>query len=137
MCIFFRIKLRIRHFALYGLYLNFELRIIFLIIFDLISFNNITSWQHHCWIRHWNDRYPYPTNICLFEINNRNTRKRCDIFLKLLIETPERRHWRRYGVFILLNLNIFQTFSYCFYCWIWLSKCYLISEYIFSYLCKR
>ena len=26
-------------------------------------------------------------------------------------------------VFLLLTLNIFHTFFYCFYCWLWLSKC--------------
>ena len=27
----------------------------------------------------------YPANIYLFKVNNRNTRKRCEIFLKLTI----------------------------------------------------
>ena len=31
-------------------------------------------------------------NICLFKVNNRNTRKRCEICSKLIIKTPERRH---------------------------------------------
>ena len=35
----------------------------------------------------------YPANIYLFEVNNRNTRKRCGICSKLTIKTPERRHW--------------------------------------------
>ena len=30
--------------------------------------------------------------IYLFKVNNRNTRKRCEIFLKLPIKTPERSH---------------------------------------------
>ena len=33
----------------------------------------------------------YPANIFLFKVNNRNTRKRCEICSKL-IKTPERRH---------------------------------------------
>ena len=33
-----------------------------------------------------------PTNIYLFKVNNRNTRKRCEICSKLTIKTPERRH---------------------------------------------
>ena len=60
-----------------------------------------------------------PTNINLFKVNNKNTRKRCEICSKLTIETPER-HWRRSGVsivnfehishivlvFLLLTLNM-------------------------------
>ena len=33
-----------------------------------------------------------PTNIYLFNVNNRNTTKRCEICSKLTIKTPERRH---------------------------------------------
>ena len=33
-----------------------------------------------------------PVNNFLFKINNRNTRKRCEICSKLKIKTPERRH---------------------------------------------
>ena len=35
--------------------------------------------------------YPreYPGNIYLFKVNNRNTRKRCEICSKLVIKTPE------------------------------------------------
>ena len=36
----------------------------------------------------------------MLKINNRNTRKRCEICSKLTIKTPERRHWRRSGVFV-------------------------------------
>ena len=36
----------------------------------------------------------------MFKVNNRNTRTKCEICSKLLIKTPERRHWGRYGVFI-------------------------------------
>ena len=30
----------------------------------------------------------FPANICLFKVHNRNTRKRCEICLKLTIKTP-------------------------------------------------
>ena len=33
----------------------------------------------------------YPVNIYLFKVNNRNTKKRYEICLKLRIKTPERR----------------------------------------------
>ena len=63
--------------------------------------------------------YKYPANIYLLRVNNRNIRKRCEIFSKLTINTPERRHWQRSGdfmvnfehishvslVFLLLNFN--------------------------------
>ena len=36
---------------------------------------------------------PYPTNIYLFQVNNGNTRKRCEICSKLTIKTTEQRQW--------------------------------------------
>ena len=41
-----------------------------------------------------------PAGIYLLKVNNRNTRTRCEICSKLTINTPERRHWRPSGVFI-------------------------------------
>ena len=41
-----------------------------------------------------------PTGINLLKVNNRNTRARCKICSKLTIQTPERRHWHRSGLFI-------------------------------------
>ena len=41
-----------------------------------------------------------PASVYLLKVNNRNTRTRCEICSKLTIKTPERRHWRRYSVFI-------------------------------------
>ena len=38
------------------------------------------------------------SNIYLFKVNNRNTRKRCDICSKLTIKTSKRRHRRRSDV---------------------------------------
>ena len=40
----------------------------------------------------------YQANICLFKVNNRNTRKRYEICSKLTIKTPERRQKRRSDV---------------------------------------
>ena len=40
------------------------------------------------------------TNIYLFNVSNRNTRKRCQLSSKLIIKTPERLQWRRSGVFM-------------------------------------
>ena len=46
------------------------------------------------------ERIPHPADIYLFTVNNRNTRARCEIPLKLTIKTLERRNLRRFGVFI-------------------------------------
>ena len=45
----------------------------------------------------------------MFKVNNRNTRTTCEVCSKLTIKTPERRHWRRYGVFIANFEDISQT----------------------------
>ena len=39
-------------------------------------------------------------SLYLFKVNNRNTRKRCEICSKLTIKTPERRQCRHFGNFI-------------------------------------
>ena len=46
----------------------------------------------------------------LFKVNNRNTRKQCEIRSKLMIKTAE---WRRdiILIFLLLTLHIFHTFT--------------------------
>ena len=45
------------------------------------------------------------------KINNRSSRKRCEICWKLTINAPERRH-NVVLVFLLLTLNIFHSFFY-------------------------
>ena len=35
-------------------------------------------------------KYTIPANIYFFQVNNRNTSKRCDICSKLTMNTPER-----------------------------------------------
>ena len=49
------------------------------------------------------DQYWYylmllPKKINLFKVHYRNKTKRCNIYSKLKIKTPERRHWRRSSV---------------------------------------
>ena len=61
----------------------------------------------------------YPANIHVFKINNRNTRKRCEICSELAVKTPERRNWRCSAVFIvnfeyislLLLVFLLRTFN--------------------------
>ena len=42
----------------------------------------------------------YPSCNYMFKVDNRNTRKRCDICSKLTIKTSEQHHWHPSGVFI-------------------------------------
>ena len=42
----------------------------------------------------------HPPGIYLLKVNDRNTRISCEIYSKLTIKTPDRRQWRRSGVFI-------------------------------------
>ena len=43
----------------------------------------------------------------MFKVNSRNTRTRCEICSNLTIKIPERRHWRRSGIFILKKVAFF------------------------------
>ena len=47
-----------------------------------------------------------PTGNYMSKVNNSNSRTRCEICLKLTVKTPERRHWRRSGVFIVNSKHI-------------------------------
>ena len=51
----------------------------------------------------------YRASTYMLKDDNRNTRARFEICPKLTIKTPEQRHGRRSGLFI-VNLNIFHTF---------------------------
>ena len=48
----------------------------------------------------------FPVGIYLLKINNRDTRIRCEICLRLTIKTPEQYHWRRSGIVIVNFENI-------------------------------
>ena len=49
-------------------------------------------------------------NIYLFKVTNKNNRKRCEIYSKLTIKTPERRQRRYSGVFMVNFEYISQLF---------------------------
>ena len=51
-----------------------------------------------------------PANIYLFKVNNRNTRKRCEVCSNLKTKIPERRCWSRPGVFIVIFKHISHLF---------------------------
>ena len=57
----------------------------------------------------------YPANIYLFKLNIKNTDKGCEVSLKLTMKTPDRRHLRSSGVFIVNFEHISQLFSSFFY----------------------
>ena len=50
-------------------------------------------------------------NIYLLTVNDRNTRTKCALCLKLIIKTLEGRHWRRSGVFIVNSEHISHLVS--------------------------
>ena len=52
----------------------------------------------------------YPTNIYFFKVCNRNTRNRCELRSNLTMKTPEKRYWRRSGVFNVNFEHISQFF---------------------------
>ena len=58
----------------------------------------------------------FSADIYLLKVNNKNTRKRCEICSNLTIKTPERRQCDVALVSLLLTLNIFHILFYCFYC---------------------
>ena len=73
------------------------------------------NWCHQGWhiqeVLIWTFTCCLLPNIYLFKVNNRNTRKRCKIYSKSRIKTPERRQWRHSGVFIVNFEQIFASFS--------------------------
>ena len=54
----------------------------------------------------------YPAGIYMLQVNNRNTRTRCEICSKLTIKIPERRQWHRSGAFI-FNFEHISHFTTC------------------------
>ena len=54
--------------------------------------------------------YRNQDNIYLFKVSYGNSRKRCEICSELVIKTPERRYWRRSGVFIEHISQLFPLF---------------------------
>ena len=87
-----------------------------------------TSWKHKtsgCIERKHlpevGQHYSSPTEIYLFKVNNRNTRRMCGICSKLTIKTPEGRHWRSSSVFI-VNFELISHIVLAFFCWLWTIK---------------
>ena len=52
----------------------------------------------------------WQSNIYWFKVNNRKSRERCEMCSKLSIKTPQRRQWRRFGVFVVKFEHISHLF---------------------------
>ena len=76
--------------------------------------NELNKCKYNNWVLLRQTWWHSPADIYLFKVNNRNTRKSCEIFSKLTIKTKERCQWRNSGVFI-VNFerisNIFLALS--------------------------
>ena len=79
-----------------------------------------------------------PASTPLFKVNNKNTRKRCEIRSRLTIKTLERHQWRR-SEFFIFNFEHISHLLLVFSCWLWTVKCllgcwkfYLMQTIIFS-----
>ena len=84
-------------------------------------FGLIPLWNNNYYfVNSWNFSMHSFSRIYLFKVSNGNTRRMYEICSKLTIEALERRHWHHSGV-----LNRFHTLFWCFYCWLWTSKCRL------------
>ena len=84
--------------------LNFHIAIDLRVDFNLSNYHNQISFYI------WGIKFrvlcqvferPSLAHIYMFKLNNRNTRKKCEICSKLTIKTPEWIHWLRSGVFVL------------------------------------
>ena len=64
----------------------------------------------------------FAANKYMFKVNNRNTKKWCEICSKLTIKTPDVNDIVL--VSLILTLNIFHTFLWCFYCCLLTVKSY-------------
>ena len=60
--------------------------------------------------------------ICLFKLNNRNIRKKWEIYLKLAIKTQEKHQWRRSDIFIANVVHISHFYLVFFFSWRWTGK---------------
>ena len=66
-------------------------------IFLFIYTTEVSSYRKH--IKQTTEASVILVGIYLLKVNKKNIRTRCEICSKLTIKIPERRHWRRSGVF--------------------------------------
>ena len=65
--------------------------------------------------------YKFPAGSYMFKVNNRSTRKGCQICSKLTIKTTERRHWRSSAV-IIVDFEYISHLVLVFLLWVRSSK---------------
>ena len=87
--------------------------------FKTLSWFYVATWKFlHLFQYYSTKMLTQHLNVCLFKVNNRKSRKRCEICLKLTIKTPERRHWPRSGVFIINFEQVNVSWAADFYYWL-------------------
>ena len=74
----------------------------------LFRINSDKSVENAAYLFDTCNEFTLPAGDYMFQVNNRNTRIKCKIYSKLTIKTPERRQWRRSGVFIVNFEHISQ-----------------------------
>ena len=57
---------------------------------NVLSFRGLVTFLNVA-LHFFHFKFLYPAGNCMFKVNNRNTRTRCEICSKLTIKTPERR----------------------------------------------
>ena len=78
--------------------------------------------SHYCRLRTDFKLMKSQSAITCSNLNNRNTRTRCEISSELILKTPERRHWRRSVVFI-VNFEHIPHLVLVFLLLTWVGKC--------------
>ena len=96
-----RLNMIIKYFQTYKRKHSLKIGILKLVVtfFNKIRKKYLGTWK---FAKTWK----FSVGICLFKVNNRNTKVRCEICSKVKIKTSERRQWRRSGVFILNSEDI-------------------------------
>ena len=79
----------------------------------------------------------FPANLCLLKINERNTKKMCEIYLNLIIKTIVRNstasvtklgtyftHFSSVSIVELAQVNV---------CWVWFGKIIVVTQILFLF----
>ena len=92
-----------------------------------IVWQKLTESVNIVWYELWKNQYweDSPACIYLLKVNNRNSETICEICSKLTIKKPERRHWRRSGVFI-VDFEHMSHLALMFLFLIWTCNCRLV-----------
>ena len=64
--------------------------------------------EKHSFTSYW--ILPFPENIYLLKVSNRNSRTWCEVYSTSTIKTPKRRHWSYFVVFV-INLEQISLYT--------------------------